>query len=71
MLQNSATQSEKFKQGHTCPLTTKQINRYTHPLNLLLKLVQKDSPTKPANTKVKKLKITSALPPGYKEKQQK
>jgi hypothetical protein len=39
---------KKFKQGNTCPLTTKQINRYTHPLNLLLKLVQKDSPTKPA-----------------------
>jgi hypothetical protein len=52
---------QKFKKGHTCPLTTKQINRYTHPLNLLLKLVQKVSPTKPADAKIKKLNIT----PGY------
>lgn len=45
---------KKFKQGHTGPLITKQINRYTHPLNLLLKLVPKMSPAKPPDTKIRK-----------------
>ena len=59
---------QKFKKGHTCPLTTKQINRYTHPLNLLLKLGQKVSPVKPPDTKIKKINITSGYIPWLQRK---
>ena len=43
------------------PLTTKQINRCTHPLNSLLKLVQKVSPAKSPDTKNKENKCNLQL----------